>query len=132
MINFQKPLQLRTPTSSEKIQADSRLNSGSPIHLNHLNYWRVQFIVAKDVLSHFWLNRQSKKIINNIEIDDLDNLEKTVTSSFITVPFLMLIWMYFFYRWPTHHPELFSIAIGIPICFVSFRLIQFVRKHRQK
>jgi len=65
MINFQKPLQLRTPTSSEKIQADFRLNSGSPIHLNHLNYWRVQFIVAKDILSHFWLNRQSKKIINN-------------------------------------------------------------------
>lgn len=132
MINFQKPLQLRTPTSSEKIQADSRLNSRSPNHFNHLNYWRVQFIVLKDVLSHFWLNRQTKKIIINIEIGDLDNLEKTVSSSFITVPFLMLIWMYFFYRWPTHHPELFSIAIGIPICFVSFRLIQFVRKHRQK
>ena len=127
MINFPKPFQLLSPTSSEKNQSDSRSKSLSDIQLN---YWRVQWIVTKDMLSQFWQSRQSKKIINDIEVGDLDDLENTYTNSILTVPFLMIIWMYFFYRWPTHHPELFSIAIGIPICFVSFRLIQFVRKRQ--
>ena len=127
MINFPKPFQLLSPTSSEKDQSDSRSKSLSDIQLN---YWRVQWIVTKDMLSQFWQSRQSKKIINDIEVGDLDDLENTYTNSILTVPFLMIIWMYFFYRWPTHHPELFSIAIGIPICFVSFRFIQFVRKRQ--
>ena len=127
MINFPKPLQLFSPTSSEKNQSDSRSKSLSDIQLN---YWRVQWIVTKDMLSQFWQKRQSKKIINNIEVGDIDEMENTDINSILTVPFLMIIWMYFFYRWPTHHPELFTIAIGIPICFVSFRLIQFVRKHQ--
>lgn len=127
MINFPKQLQLFSPTSSEKNRSDSRSKSLSDIQLN---YWRIQWIVAKEMLSQFWQKRQSKKIINNIEVGDIDEMENTDINSILTVPFLMIIWLYFFYRWPTHHPELFSIAIGIPICFVSFRLIQFVRKHQ--
>jgi len=132
MINFPKLPQLHSPTSSEKNQADSRFNSLSLLLVDQMNYWRVQLIVAKDLLSHFWMIRQSKKIINEIETSDIDNLEKSVTRSFVTVPLLLIIWMFFFYRWPTHHPELFSIAIGIPICFVSLRLIQYVRKRQRQ
>lgn len=125
MIKFPKPLQLPSPARTENNQSDSRFNALSPIQLNYL---RVKWIIAMDKLSHFWLSRQSKKIINDIEVGDIDDLENTVTWSFLTVPFLIIIWMYFFYRLPTHHPELFSIAIGIPICFVSFRLVHFMRK----
>ena len=127
MINFPKPFQLLSQASLEKNQSDSRSKFLSDIQLN---YWRVQWIVAKDMLSQFWQSRQSKKIINDVEVGDIDDLENTDTNSILIVPFLMIIWMYFFYRWPTHHPELFSIAIGIPICFVSFRFIQFVRKRQ--
>jgi len=132
MINFPKLPQLHSPTSSEKNQADSRFNSFSLLLVDQMNYWRVQLIAGKDLLSHFWMSRQSKKIINEIETSDINNLEKTVTRSFVTVPLLLIIWMFFFYRWPTHHPELFSIAIGVPICFVSLRLIQYVRKRQQQ
>jgi len=127
MINFPKPFQLLSQVNLEKNQSDSRSKFLSDIQLN---YWRVHWIVAKDMLSQFWQSRQSKKIINDVEVGDIDDLENTDTNSILTVPFLMIIWMYFFYRWPTHHPELFSIAIGIPICFVSFRFIQFVRKRQ--
>ena len=132
MINFPKLPQLHSPTSSEKNQADSRFNSFSLLLVDQMNYWRVQLIAGKDLLSHFLMSRQSKKIINEIETSDINNLEKTVTRSFVTVPLLLIIWMFFFYRWPTHHPELFSIAIGVPICFVSLRLIQYVRKRQQQ
>ena len=127
MINSPNPHHLLSPSSLEKNRTDNRLKPHPPIYLKN---WIVQWIMAKEMLSQFWLRRQSNIIIHDIVVNDIDDLEKSVTWSSITVPFLTIIWMYFFYRWPTHHPELFSIAIGFPICFVSFRLIQFVRKHQ--
>jgi hypothetical protein len=130
MTNSSNPFQFRSPSSQEKnYKTDSRIK---PLGKTHMNNWLVQWILIKDIFCQFWLRKQTNQINHDNEVNNLDDLENSVTWSFITLAFFSIIWMYFFYRWPTHHPELFAIAIGIPICFVSFRLIQFVKKHKHK
>ena len=109
----------------------SYLNKKISLYKIKIIYLRVQLFDIKDSKSEFQMRNQTKQIFSNIDDTGSNIFEDTITMFFLTLPLLGFIWMYLFYRWPAYHPELFAIAIGLPLCIMSIRLIRFIKQRGQ-
>ena len=114
-----------------KFKILSHLNNIKSIYKIRITYLRVQIFDAKESISEFQIRNQTNQIFSNVDNTGSNVFEDTITMFFLSLPLLGFIWMYLFYRWPAYHPELFAIAIGLPLCIISIRLIRFIKQRRQ-